>query len=168
MNDYDVTSLQGEEKENLIKYLSLLKTEFWEVNDFINSLKNCKPYALDVAEASAVQKALDMAVVISYARNFKTSRGFEISKKINDKLISDFTDKELALHKKKIDERDQEFAHSDASAHDVQVELDELYSFSKLRVRQPLEREELETLQSMTTKIRNQIDIILKELIEEK
>jgi hypothetical protein len=168
MNDFDIKSLEGEAKENLIKYLSLLKTEFWEVNDFINSLKKCKPYALDNAEASAIQKALDMAVVISYTRNFKKSTGFEIAKKINNELICDFTGEEIELHNKKKDERDHEFAHSDASAHDVQVEIGELFSFSKRRVRQSLEKAELEMLQNMTTKIRDRIDITLQKLNEER
>ena len=99
----------------------MLQSEFWEVNNFINTLKNYKPFVLDVRESTPVQNALNIAVIISYARNFKKSHGFEVAKKINDELISTFTVVENELHKEILNYRDQEYAHSDALPNDIQV-----------------------------------------------
>ena len=121
MHEIDTKTLDMTTKENLLEYLCMLQSEFWEVNNFINTLKNYKPFVLDVRESTPVQNALNIAVIISYARNFKKSHGFEVAKKINDELISTFTVVENELHKEILNYRDQEYAHSDALPNDIQV-----------------------------------------------
>jgi len=168
MDKIDTKTLGKASENNILEYLYLLQSEFWEVNDFINALKNYKPFVLDVRVSTPVQNALNIAVVISYARNFKKSYGFKVAKKVNDELISTFTDEENELHKKVVDYRDQEYAHSDSLPNDIQVYDGEHFSYSRRVVRQLLEKGELEKLQLMITKIRDSIEIQLMYLVKSK
>jgi len=77
-------------------------------------------------------------------------------------LRKDFTDEENKLHKRIITERDKEFAHSDASANDIQIYYREFFSHSRKTVRQLLEKNELLMLQKMVSKIRTEIDNQIK------
>lgn len=160
MTDFSNNSTEN----NLLAYLYLLRNEFWEVNDFINTLKVYKPFVLDVRESTQIQNALNIAIVISYARNFKKSFGF--NNKINNDLIKYFSDEENELHKKIIEWRDQEYAHSDALPNDIQIYIDGGYS--RRVVRQLFEMEQLEILKEMVTKIRNniesQIEVLTKKI----
>lgn len=160
MTDFSNNSTEN----NLLAYLYLLRNEFWEVNDFINTLKVYKPFVLDVRESTQIQNALNIAIVISYARNFKKSFGF--NNKINNDLIKYFSDEENELHKKIMEWRDQEYAHSDALPNDIQIYIDGGYS--RRVVRQLFEMEQLEMLKEMVTKIRNniesQIEVLTKKI----
>jgi archaellin len=151
--------------QNILQYLYLLRNEFWEVNDFINALKNCKPFKVDVRESTTIQNALNISVVISYARNFKKSRGFNISS-INAQLTKNFSSEEIELHKMIIDWRDQEYAHSDALPNDIQICTDGGYS--RRVVRQLLEMKQLEILKVMVNKIRDEIEVQIKSLTKSK
>ncbi|OGU39208.1 MAG: hypothetical protein A2315_00980 [Ignavibacteria bacterium RIFOXYB2_FULL_35_12] len=161
-NKLGINNLFKKFKENLLSYLYLLKSEFQEVNVLINELKNYEPFKLDVREATPTHNALNIAVVISYARNFKRSYGFNNIEEINTQLRKDFTDEENKLHKRIITERDKEFAHSDASANDIQIYYREFFSHSRKTVRQLLEKNELLMLQKMVSKIRTEIDNQIK------
>jgi hypothetical protein len=147
---------------NLLSYLYLIRNEFWEVNDFINTLKEHKPFSFDVRESTPIQNALNIAVVISYARNFKKNRGFIKIDGINAELIKSFTDAEKELHKKIIDWRDQEYAHSDASQNDIQIYG--ASSYSRKVVRQLFEKVQLDLLKLMVNKIREQIEAQIRSL----
>jgi len=137
----------------------MIRSEFEEVNDLINTLKNYEQFELDVRNSTPTQNALNIAVVISYARNFKRSIGFYNFREINTKLIQDFDNEETELHEKIQRDRDKEFAHSDASSHDIQIYSKGLYSHSAKTVRQLLEKGELNMLSQMVDKIRKQIDV---------
>lgn len=147
-------------KDNLLPYLYLLRNEFWEVNDFINTLKSYEPFVLDIRESTQIQNALNIAIVISYARNFKKSYGF--NNNISSELIKYFSDEENELHKKVIEWRDQEYAHSDSLPNDIQIYIDGGYS--RRVVRQLLEMNQLEMLKVMVNKIREEIEIQIKSL----
>jgi hypothetical protein len=141
----------------------MLSSEFWEVNDLINTLMSYKHFVLDVRESTPIQNALNIALVISYARNFKSSRGFS-SLDTNAHLIKGFTSGEKALHEQMIVWRDQEYAHSDSLTNDIQV-----YSnggYSRRVVRQLLEKNQLELLKVMVNKIRFEIGNQIDELKE--
>jgi len=161
-NELDINILYKNFRENLLSYVYLLESEFEEVNILINELKNYEPFILDVRDATPTQNSLNIAVVISYARNFKRSYGFNNIEEINTLLKKDFTDEENKLHKKIITERDKEFAHSDASANDIQIYYDNYFSHSRKTVRQLLEKNELFLLQTMVSKIRAEIDNQIK------
>ena len=62
--------------KNLLSYLYMLEQEFQEVNDLINELKKYEPFKPDIREATPTQNALNIAVIISYARNFKKTMVF--------------------------------------------------------------------------------------------
>jgi hypothetical protein len=161
-NESIINSSNGPLEENHLSYLYLLRGEFWEVNDFINTLINYKHYVLDVRESTPIQNSLNISVVISYARNFKGSRGFS-SVDTNAHLIKGFTSEEKALHEQMISWRDQEYAHSDSLPNDIQI-----YSnggYSRRVVRQLLEKSQLEMLKIMVGKIRNEIEDQIKEQI---
>lgn len=164
MGNLDITNLHNKFTENILSYLLLLKKEFHEVNKFINSLKNYEPYKLDISETTPQQSALNIAVFISYARNFKRSFGFYNAFEINKILLQDFTDEEIKLHKQIIKLRDTEFAHSDADPNDILVDMDENFSYSLRRIRQPLEKSELDVLLSMVHKIQAQVEKQIKYL----
>ena len=148
-------------KEKRLSYLYLLYSEFWEINDLINTLMNYKHFVLDVRESTQIQNALNIAVVISYARNFKSSRGFS-SIDTNAHLIKDFTSEENVLHEQMIVWRDQEYAHSDSLPNDIQVYSEGGYS--RRVVRQLLEKKQLERLKGMVNKIRYEIGNQINEL----
>lgn len=152
-------------EHNRLSYLYMLKIEFWEVNDFINTLKNFKPFALDVRESTPIQNALNIAVVISYSRNFKQSRGFKETDKMNTELINHFSEEEKTFHKIILDWRDQEYAHSDALPNDMQIH-NGYKSYSRRVVRQLLEKEQLETLKIMVKKIRDEIENQINSLVK--
>lgn len=160
----DITALFEKFKKNILSYLLMLEDEFCEVNILINELKNCEPFHLDVRDATPTQNALYIAVVISYARNFKRSFGFYQIDEINTKLIQNFSRDEKEFHKRIISERDKEFAHSDASSNDIQIYDEGLFSHSRRTVRQLLEKEEINILQEMVSKIRNEIENQLQHL----
>lgn len=162
MENLDIKNLYKKFTENLLSYLFLLKKEFHEVNKFINSLNNYEPHKLDVSETTPQQSALNIAVVISYARNFKRNLGFYNAFEINKILIQDFTDEEIKLHKQMIKWRDTEFAHSDADSNDILIDMDENFSYSLRRIRQPLEKNELDFLSSMVHKIQAQVEKQIK------
>ncbi|OGU32867.1 MAG: hypothetical protein A2057_14135 [Ignavibacteria bacterium GWA2_35_9] len=151
-------------EENFLSYLYILRNEFWEVNNFINTLKNYKPFVLDIRESTPIQNALNITVVISYSRNFKKSYGFNNTNRINAELTKYFTKEENELHKTIISWRDQEYAHSDAIPNDVQIYNDNKSSYSRRVVRQLLEKGQLETLKIMVNKIRDEIEIQIKSL----
>lgn len=159
-----MTALFEKFKKNILSYLLMLEDEFCEVNILINELKSYKPFHLDVRNATATQNALNIAVVISYARNFKRSFGFYYIDEINNQLINDFTKNERKLHNKILTDRDKEFAHSDASANDIQIYDKGLYTSSRRTVRQLLEKEKIKILQEMVNKIRNEITNQIKYL----
>jgi|GEM_PF-4685496 len=162
MEYFDIDSLNDASKENILSYLYMLRNEFGEVNEFINTLYNYKPFVLDVRESNPIQNALNIAVVISYSRNFKKSKGFNYTNKINAELIKYFTEKENEFHKIILDYRDQEFAHSDFLPNDIQIYEDNKLSYSRRVVRQLLEKEQLQTLKVMVNKIRDEIENQIK------
>jgi hypothetical protein len=135
----------------------VLNKEFKEVNEFIKALTNFEPFKFDIGEATIEQNALNIAVVISYARNFNKNYGFYNTKEINDKIIEDFSVQERELHVDIIKSRNKEFAHSDASSYDVEIYTEESFSYSLNRVRQLLDKDQLEVLSQMVSKIRTQI-----------
>lgn len=151
-------------KKNKLSYLYMLQSEFQEVNILINELKNYEPFKLDVREATPTQNAFNIAVVISYVRNFKRSYGFNSIEEVNTQLKKDFTKEEYDLHQRMITERDKEFAHSDASVNDIQIYNEGFFSHSRRTVRQLLEKQELLKLQEMVTKIRKEVDNQIKYL----
>ena len=144
--------------KNLLSYHYILEQEFQEVNDLINELKKYEPFKLDVREATPTQNALNIAVIISYARNFKKNYGFYSIEEINAQLKQNFSEVENALHKKIITERDKEFAHSDASINDIKIYSEGPFSHSGRTLRQLLEKKDLIILQNMISKIREEIN----------
>lgn len=162
MGKLNLDSLIKTFRKNLLSYLYMLESEFREVNAFINELQNYNPFKLDVCESTTTQNALNIAVVISYARNFKTSYGFKNIKEVTNVLKQDFTKQELKFHKKIIMLRDEVFAHSDASSNDIQIYNEGIFSHSRKVVRELLEKDELKMLSAMVGKIRKQIDSQIK------
>ncbi|MCB0748320.1 MAG: hypothetical protein KDC90_12740 [Ignavibacteriae bacterium] len=164
MGKLNLKELYKSFSENLLSYLHLVEDEFIEITEYVNTLKNIKPFILDVRESTSVQKSLNLTVIISYTRCFTNNYGFYNTKEVNDILISEFTNGELDLHKKIKKMRNQQFAHSDASAHDIQIYDEGFYTHSMKVVRENLEIDELELLSNMIHKIRNQIDIQIKDI----
>lgn len=100
MDKLELDSMFNSYKDNILSYLYMIRSEFEEVNELINTLKNYEQFELDVRNSTPTQNALNIAVVISYARNFKRSFGFYNFSEINSKLIQDFDKEESKLHKK--------------------------------------------------------------------
>jgi len=160
----DMTALFEKFKKNILSYLLMLEDEFREVNILLNELINYQPFHLDVREATPTQNALNIAVVISYARNFKRSFGFYYIDDINIKLMKNFSADEKEFHTRIISDRDKEFAHSDASSNDIQIYEEGMFSHSRRTVRQLLEKKEIIILQEMVIKIRSEIENQIKYL----
>ena len=162
MNNSEISPSEKLFDKNVLPYLYLLRNEFWEVNDFINTLKNYQPFVLDVRESTPIQNALNIAVIVSYARNFKKSLGYSNYNLINGELIKSFSEEEKELHQMVINWRDQEYAHSDAYPNDIQIYEDGGYS--RRVVRQLLEKDQLGMLKTMVNKIRNEIENLIKSI----
>jgi len=145
-------------EENLLSYLYMCSTEFDEVNELILELKNCSPYHNDVTECNTIQIALNIAVVISYSRNFTNNYGFFNTKDINKFLIQCYTKAEVKLHKIVLEKRNKEFAHSDASANNIQIFSEGDFLFGINRLRQPLEFNDLDLLHKMVFKLREEVE----------
>lgn len=162
MNSNDTNSSNKSFDITVLPYLYLLRSEFWEVNDFINTLKSYQPFVLDVRESTPIQNALNISVVISYARNFTKSYGYSSYKLVNNELVKSFSTEEKKLHQMAKDWRDQEYAHSDALPNDIQIYNDGGYS--RRVVRQLLEKDQLEMLKTMVNKIRDEIENLIKSI----
>jgi len=160
----DAITLFDKFKKNILSYLLMVEDDFCEVNILINELKKYEPFHLDVRESTPTQNALNIAVVVSYARNFKRSFGFYYIDEINTKLMKNFSTDEKEFHKRIISDRDKEFAHSDASSNDIQIYEEGMYSYSRRTVRQLLEKKEIVILQEMVSKIRSEIENQIKYL----
>ena len=168
MNKIDFELLDDSSKRNLLSYMYLLRHEFHEVNEFINTLYAYRPFELDVRNATPFQKALDIAVVISYSRNFKRSYGFEYWEEMGAEMIKYFSGEERQIHERVLESRDQEFAHSDALPNDIQIDDDNWYLYSRRVVRQLLEKGQLKVLKEMVNKIRDEIEVQIGLLEESK
>lgn len=134
----------------------MIEVEFREVRNYINKLLRYEPFILDVREASEIQNALNIAVVISYARTFTRHDGYGNITDVNEELLKEFDEAEMELHRKIIRDRHKEFAHSDAEANDVQI-YSEGFSFSMRTVRELLDKTELEGIKKMVVKISEEI-----------
>jgi len=56
-NESNINTSNDPLKENRLSYLYLLSSEFWEVNDLINTLMNYKHFVLDVRVSTPIQNA---------------------------------------------------------------------------------------------------------------
>ncbi len=144
-------------KENILSYLYMFSREFDEVNELILELKKCSPYQIDVAECSTIQIALNIAVVISYSRNFTNNYGFFYTKDINKLLFQHYTKEEVELHEIVLEKRNKEFAHSDATANNIQIFSEGDFLFGINPLRQPLEINDLSMLHEMVFKLREEV-----------
>lgn len=151
-------------KINMKSFLLMLEDDFRETNELVQELKKYKPFRLDVRSATPTQKALNISTVISYARSFKSSRGFEKSRDLQSLLVIGFNSKEIKLHKYIISIRDTEFAHSDNKSIDIQLYDTGLFTHSKRTIRQLLDKDEIEILISSIQKIRENIKTISNDL----
>jgi len=155
-------------KEKLLSYLYMCSKEFDEVNDLINKLKKVSPYQIDIAECSEIQIALNIAVVISYSRNFTNNYGFFYTKDINKILCQNYTATEIELHKLVLEKRNKEFAHSDAAVNNIQIFTESVFLFGINPLRQPLVFENLELLGEMVSKLRKEVQSQIDSLIKNK
>ena len=144
-----------------LKFLHLLSAEFDELVDVTSTLRRYKNFAPDSSDADTFQNALNLNVVISYARNFTECKGFNDIKGIRKALKKNFSKEEKELHKSIMDLRNEAYAHSDSKAHDIQIIDDEFFTFSKLVPRQQLSQEVLELLSGMVVKIREKIEELI-------
>ncbi|MDP1677098.1 MAG: hypothetical protein Q8L88_09540 [Bacteroidota bacterium] len=151
-------------KNNMKSFMLILEDDFRETNELVQELKKYKPFKLDVRHASPTQNALNISVVISYARSFKNSRGFEKTKDLQSLLLTGFNSNERKLHKKIISVRDTEFAHSDFKSIDIQVYENDFVTHSKKTIRQLLDKHEIEILIASIQKIRKNIKTFSKDL----
>ncbi len=162
--NFNIDSLSEPEKENIHSYLYLMKDEYFEVREFIKTLSNYKPFKLDVRHATTIQKALNIALVVSYSRNFRNSHGIKYQDEINRILIDDFENDESELHQKMKDQMNQEFAHSDATAHDIRLNEYTDVKYSSRVVRELLDKDQLDKLLGMVTKIQKSVKKELEKL----
>lgn len=128
MNNNEISPSEKVFDKNVLPYLYLLRSEFWEVNDFINTLKSYQPFVLDVRESTQIQNSLNIAVVVSYARNFKKSLSYSNYNFINEEIIKSFSKEEKEFHQMVIDWRDQEQEHSDSLQNDIRIDEGGEYS----------------------------------------
>lgn len=77
-------------------------------------------------DARLILKGLSLAMVVSYARPFLNSRSdgtWPTTQRIQERVLKGLSQEERHLHDRIIALRNQELAHSDASAHAVKLTL---------------------------------------------
>lgn len=136
--------------EDRIAFLLMIADDLREVRDFINASLADHPESADVRDCSPTQKALDLAVIITYGRVFKNNRGFRDVRPLLEAMLVEFTDEQRKLHDETIAARDQEYAHSDAEVNDITVYKGGLFQASRRVIRQPLSHAKLRLLHDMT------------------
>ena len=152
------------EKEQHLAFLYLAKEEFGEAIRFAGALQK-KEHVIDGGEhASPVAKALDLALVITYARPFKKNYGYGTVSPLLDIAMRQFTADQRELHERIITARDEEYAHADAEVNDIQVYFDEMFTFSKCVTREPLQHFEINRLIEMCRTLTTSIDQQIQEL----
>jgi len=158
---------QYSEKQQHLVFLYLAKEEFSEAIRFAGALLN-KEWVIDGGEhASPEIRALDIALVVTYTRPFKKNYGFGEVKPKLDRAMRSYSNQKRELHNRFISMRDREYAHADSDAHDVQVHFDEMFEFSKLVTREPLQPFDIKVLIEMCRNLITSIDEQIEELRSE-
>ena len=80
------------------------------------------------------------------------------TKDINKFLLQNYTKEEVELHKIVLDKRDKEYAHSDASANNIQIFSEGDFLFGINPLRQPLKFNDLDLLHEMVYKLRKEVE----------
>lgn len=158
--------LCGDESKEL-EYLYLLRTEFDELRKIIFVLSKFDSSEIKSVDPEIIHNSLNIDVVISYARNFTQSKGFGKIKKIQKKLLKEYDKNEKDLHKKIYNLRNKEFAHSDNTNHDIRIENDEMFEFSKKPVREHLSSEDVDLLRNMTKKLIDKVQSLINKYQKE-
>jgi hypothetical protein len=152
------------EKQQYLAFLYLAKEEFGETIRFAGALLN-KEWVIDGGEHASLEvKALDIALVVTYSRPFKKNYGFGKVGHMLERAMQSYSDRQRELHAKIISARDREYAHADADANDVQVLFDDMFTFSKSVVREPLQSFEVKYLIEMCRELITSIDEQIAEL----
>jgi hypothetical protein len=120
-------------------FLYVAREELSEAIRYAGSVRK-RARAIDGGEhASLEAKAMDIAAIITYARPFKRSYGFDQVTNILHQSITELDAEQMQVHERVIRLRDQEFAHMDAEPLDVRVHFDNMFEFSKAVTREPLD-----------------------------
>src|ERR1044071_849943 len=106
----------------ILKRLVISFHDLTEARQFLNKLLGLNAEAPPAAGDTLVRKALETALVVSYARPFSGNRGApDVTRDMPDELLSDLTPEQRRVHDHIVELRNKEFAHSDAERSDVNV-----------------------------------------------
>jgi hypothetical protein len=121
MSTHTTISQTDAERQRTFKRLLLSIRDLEEAGSFVLRLR--KGSDAGAALDPVAQKALQIALVVSYCRPFSTNQGPGVSKTLPPEVIKRLTPEQRALHSRLKALRDEEFAHSDGGPADIQVSV---------------------------------------------
>ena len=150
-----------------LAFLYVAREELSEARRFAGAILK-RVHVTDGGEHSTLEaKALDIALIVTYARPFTRNYGFNQVSIILSQAVQQLSTEQTEIHIRAIQLRDREYAHMDAQPLDVQVHFDNMFEFSKAVTREPLDPEFLDgiirTAGILLEFINRQIDILRQE-----
>lgn len=147
-----------------LSFLYVAREELRESREFANVLLKSGLLEQHTEDPSAKHRALDLALVVSYARPFGSNFGYGRVEENKKRALAVLNPDETNLHALVMRLRDREYAHSDAEANDVEVHMDDMFLYSKRIVRWPLGIDQVRQLAVMTDKLVVSFDLQSEEL----
>lgn len=136
-----------------LSFLYVAQEELRESSEFAGILLNSGLLEQHTEEPSAEHRALDLALVVSYARLFGSNFGYGRVEENKKRALAVLNPDEANLHAAIMKLRDREYAHSDAEANDIEVHMDDMFLYSKRIVRWPLGIDQVRQLAIMSEKL---------------
>ena len=158
---------QMDQTKKRLSFLYIAREELIEARRYAAAQLKSEWFINGGQHESPEVKALDLSLIISYARPFKQNYGFGNVQDLLDEASKHFDSEETSLHDEIIALRDQEYAHSDAEANDVDIYLDDMFEYSKKVIRVPLDRTMVNHISQMVGKLVASFDKQINELRQE-
>lgn len=139
--------------QQILAFTYIAIDELSEAHQYANALLKSGLLQEHSEDCSPAHRALDLALIVSYARPFTKCRGYGHVKPARDKALTSLSPDELELHKRIMSARDKEYAHSDADANDIIVFTDGIFQYGKRLIRSPLTATQVNQLSTMINKL---------------
>ncbi|MCS3642774.1 hypothetical protein [Salinibacter ruber] len=128
-----MSNLPDSEEGRLYKRLAISREDLYDALVFAKTLKRQGLHvSIDELEREEFANSDDyvllragaIAIVVTYSRPFGHNYGEDARSTIPDSYLSCFTDKQMELHRKVLQRRNREYAHSDGSRYEVRAVQD--------------------------------------------
>jgi len=125
-----MSNLPDNEEGRLYKRLAISRGDLYDALVFANTLKR-QGLHVDIDELESDEfassddymllRAVAIAIVVTYSRPFGHNYGEDARSTIPDSYLDCFTERQMELHRKVLQRRNREYAHSDGSRYEVRA-----------------------------------------------